>query len=151
MNNFLLVFVADKGLHDSFIFINPASAVSVPESKSLKTTTSPVQTASGKDSTNPLKAEVLLKSLDNTDLGSSNLNSKLAYANPFAFGKSKMTSLGTNTLVQEPTFKPDYLQAAKSKQERFYVIYKGPRAGIYTNWGEVLKIDPTANPSVANV
>ncbi|GJX29444.1 RNA-directed DNA polymerase, eukaryota, reverse transcriptase zinc-binding domain protein [Tanacetum coccineum] len=132
----------------------PTTVIDVPESKSLKTTTSPVQTASGKDSTNPLKAEVLLKSLDNTDLGSSNLNSKLAYANPFAFGKSKMTSLGTNTLVQEPAFKPDYLQAAKSKQERFYVIYKGPRAGIYTNWGEVHKIcqeDRSTNKKFNNI
>ncbi|GJW32765.1 Orf y [Tanacetum coccineum] len=132
----------------------PTTVIDVPESKSLKTTTSPVQTASGKDSTNPLKAEVLLKSLDNTDLGSSNLNSKLAYANPFAFGKSKMTSLGTNTLVQEPAFKPDYLQAAKSKQERFYVIYKGPRAGIYTNWGEVHKIcqeDRSTNKKFSNI
>ncbi|GJZ19979.1 hypothetical protein Tco_0556569 [Tanacetum coccineum] len=127
----------------------PTTVIDVPESKSLKTATSPVQTASGKDSTNPLKAEVLLKSLDNTDLGSSNLNSKLAYANPFAFGKSKMTSLGTNTLVQEPAFKPDYLQAAKSKQERFYVIYKGPRAEqaqmefhIHGEHGEKTKINP---------
>ncbi|GJY73522.1 RNA-directed DNA polymerase, eukaryota, reverse transcriptase zinc-binding domain protein [Tanacetum coccineum] len=132
----------------------PTTVIDVPESESLKTATSPVQTASGKDSTNPLKAEVLLKSLDNTDLGSSNLNSKLAYANPFAFGKSKMTSLGTNTLVQEPAFKPDYLQAAKSKQERFYVIYKGPRAGIYTNWGEVHKIcqeDRSTNKKFSNI
>ncbi|GJS42914.1 hypothetical protein Tco_0567957 [Tanacetum coccineum] len=132
----------------------PTTVIDVPERKSLKTTTSPVQTASGKDSTNPLKAEVLLKSLDNTDLGSSNLNSKLAYANPFAFGKSKMTSLGTNTLVQEPAFKPDYLQASKSKQERFYVIYKGPRAGNYTNWSEVHKIcqeDRSTNKKFSNI
>ncbi|GJR84654.1 putative reverse transcriptase domain-containing protein [Tanacetum coccineum] len=132
----------------------PTTVIDVPESESLKTATSPVQTAPGKDSTNPLKAEALLTSLDNIDLGSSNLNSKLAYANPFAFGKSKMTSLGTNTLVQEPTFKPDYLQAAKSKQERFYVIYKGPRAGIYTNWGEVHKIcqeDRSTNKKFSNI
>ncbi|GJW25171.1 hypothetical protein Tco_0038982 [Tanacetum coccineum] len=79
----------------------PTTVIDVPESESLKTTTSPVQTASGKDSTNPLKAEVLLKNLDNTGLGSLNLNSKLAYANPFTFGKSKITKLATNTLVQE--------------------------------------------------
>ncbi|GJW03773.1 RNA-directed DNA polymerase, eukaryota, reverse transcriptase zinc-binding domain protein [Tanacetum coccineum] len=75
----------------------PTTVIDVPESESLKTATSPVQTASGKDSTNPLKAE-------------------------------------------EQVFKPNYLQAAKSNQERFYVIYKGPRAGIYTNWGEVHRI-----------
>ncbi|GJY67944.1 Orf y [Tanacetum coccineum] len=132
----------------------PTTVIDVPESESLKTTTSPVQTASGKDSTNPLKAEVLLKSLDNTDLGSLNLNSKLAYANPFTFGKSKITRLATNTLVQEPVFKPDYLQAAKTNQERFYVIYKGPRAGIYTNWGEVHRIcqeDKSTNKKFSNL
>ncbi|GKE06161.1 Orf y [Tanacetum coccineum] len=131
----------------------PTTVIDVPESESLKTATSPVQTASGKDSTNPLKAEVLLKSLDNTGLGSLNLNSKLAYANPFTFGKSKITKLATNTLVQEPVFKPDYLQAAKSNQERFYVIYKGPRAGIYTNWGEVHRIcqeDKSTNKKFSN-
>ncbi|GKA96971.1 NB-ARC domains-containing protein [Tanacetum coccineum] len=36
----------------------PTTVIDVPESESLKTATSPVQTASGKDSTNPLKAEV---------------------------------------------------------------------------------------------
>ncbi|GJU37610.1 Orf y [Tanacetum coccineum] len=132
----------------------PTTVIDVPESESLKTATSPVQTASGKDSTNPLKAEVLLKNLDNTGLGSLNLNSKLAYANPFTFGKSKITKLATNTLVQEQVFKPNYLQAAKSNQERFYVIYKGPRAGIYTNWGEVHRIcqeDKSTNKKFSNL
>ncbi|GKC53676.1 hypothetical protein Tco_1076421 [Tanacetum coccineum] len=132
----------------------PTTVIDVPESESLKTATSPVQTASGKDSTNPLKAEVLLKNLDNTGLGSLNLNSKLAYANPFTFGKSKITKLATNTLVQEQVFKPNYLQAAKSNQERFYVIYKCPRAGIYTNWGEVHRIcqeDKSTNKKFSNL
>ncbi|GJS70183.1 hypothetical protein Tco_0703024 [Tanacetum coccineum] len=65
-----------------------------------------------------------------------------------------MKNLGTNTLVQEPAFKPDYLQAAKSKQERFYVIYKWPRAGIYTNWGKVHKIcqeDRSTNKKFSNI
>ncbi|GJX55637.1 Orf y [Tanacetum coccineum] len=89
----------------------PTTVIDVPESESLKTATSPVQTASGKDSTNPLKAE-------------------------------------------EQVFKPNYLQAAKSNQERFYVIYKGPRAGIYTNWGEVHRIcqeDKSTNKKFSNL
>ena len=39
------------------------TVTNVPESESSKTKAIPVQTAPGKESTNPLKAEVLLKSL----------------------------------------------------------------------------------------
>ncbi|GJZ48144.1 Orf y [Tanacetum coccineum] len=89
----------------------PTTVIDVPESESLKTATSPVQTASGKDSTNPLKAEVLLKSLDNTGLGSLNLNSKLAYANPFTFvmeqsqGSIQETSIHEKILYNRQTIK----------------------------------------------
>nr|GEY82695.1 hypothetical protein [Tanacetum cinerariifolium] len=77
----------------------------VPESESLKTEASPMQTAIGKDSTNPLKDEGLLKNL-----------------------------------LKEPVLKPDYLKAAKKEEIIYYVIYKGPHNGIYTNWGEVKDI-----------
>ncbi|GKC56321.1 Orf y [Tanacetum coccineum] len=125
------------------LFNNPTTAIEVPEEETLKTTTSPVQTATGKDLTNPLRANALLKSInkDNTSLSSSlSLNSKLVYPNPSTFGKSKMTNLATNPLMQEPVFKPDYLKAAKQEEERYYVVFKGPRAGIYTTWGETQKI-----------
>nr|GFA14124.1 TPA: orf y [Tanacetum cinerariifolium] len=56
----------------------------VSESKSLKTKAIPEQTAPGKESTNPLKAEVLLKSLtkDNTDPNSLSKTSKLVHSSP---------------------------------------------------------------------
>ncbi|GKB50581.1 putative ribosomal protein L9/RNase H1 [Tanacetum coccineum] len=125
------------------LFNNPTTAIEVPEEETLKTTTSPVQTATGKDLTNPLRADALLKSInkDNTGLSSSlSLNSKLVYPSPSTFGKSKITNLATNPLMQEPVFKPDYLKAAKQEEERYYVVFKGPRAGIYTTWGETQKI-----------
>ncbi|GJT18254.1 putative ribosomal protein L9/RNase H1 [Tanacetum coccineum] len=125
------------------LFNNPITVIDVPESESSKTATSPEQTASGKDSTNPLKADALLKSInkDNTGLSSSlNLNSKLVYPSPFTFGKSNMTNLAPNPFMQEPVLKPDYLKAAKQEEERFYVVFKGPRSGIYTTWGETQKI-----------
>ncbi|GJZ19981.1 hypothetical protein Tco_0556571 [Tanacetum coccineum] len=125
------------------LFNNPTTAIEVPEEETLKTTTSPVQTATGKDLTNPLRADALLKSInkDNTGLSSSlSLNSKLVYPSPSTFGKSKMTNLATNPLMQEPVFKPDYLKAAKKEEERYYVVFKGPRSGIYTTWGETQKI-----------
>ncbi|GKG05022.1 Orf y, partial [Tanacetum coccineum] len=84
----------------------------VPEEETLKTTTSPAQTATGKDLTNPLRADKGLQ---------------------YTSGSFK---------------------AAKSNQERFYVIYKGPRAGIYTNWGEVHKIcqeDKSTNKKFSNL
>ncbi|GJZ69199.1 interactor of constitutive active ROPs 4-like protein [Tanacetum coccineum] len=125
------------------LFNNPTTAIEVPEEETLKTTTSPVQTATGKDLTNPLRADALLKSInkDNTGLSSSlSLNSKLVYSSPSTFGKSKMINLATNPLMQEPVFKPDYLKAAKKEEERYYVVFKGPRSGIYTTWGETQKI-----------
>ncbi|GJQ98393.1 hypothetical protein Tco_0009532 [Tanacetum coccineum] len=90
---------------------------------------------------NPTKAIEVPINKDNTGLSSSlNLNSKLVYPSPSTFGKSKMTNLATNPLMQEPVFKPDYLKAAKQEEERYYVVFKGPRAGIYTTWGETQKI-----------
>ncbi|GJT10289.1 hypothetical protein Tco_0857331 [Tanacetum coccineum] len=85
----------------------------VPESESLKTKAIPKQTALGKEPTNPLKAEVLLKSLtkDNTDPSSLSKNSKLVHSSPSTAGSSKMTILSPNNLVQELI--PDYLKAVK--------------------------------------
>nr|GEW61704.1 hypothetical protein [Tanacetum cinerariifolium] len=115
----------------------------VPESESLKTEASPTQTTISKDLTNPLKAEVLLKNLlkVNTEPSSStNLNSKLVNSSPPTLGTGKLINLATNKNMQEPLLKPDYLKAAKKKETRYYVIYKGPHSGIYTNWGEVKDI-----------
>ncbi|GJY48816.1 hypothetical protein Tco_0438772 [Tanacetum coccineum] len=44
-----------------------------------------------------------------------------------------MTILSPNNLVQE--FSPDYLKAVKQEPIYYYVIYKGPHAGIHTEWG----------------
>nr|GEX27860.1 hypothetical protein [Tanacetum cinerariifolium] len=115
----------------------------VPESKSLKTEASPTQMAIGKDSTNPLKAKVLLKNLlkVNTEPSSStNLNSKLVNSSPPTLGKGKLINLATKKNMREPVLKLDYLKAAKKEETRYYVIYKGPHNGIYTNWGEVKDI-----------
>ncbi|GJY99402.1 zinc finger, CCHC-type containing protein [Tanacetum coccineum] len=86
----------------------------VPESESLKTKAIPKQTASGKEPTNPLKAEVLLKSLikDNTDPSSLSETSKLVHSSPSTAGSSKMTILSPNKLVQELI--PDYLNTKKA-------------------------------------
>lgn len=107
----------------------------VPESESLKTKAIPKQTALGKETTNPLKAEVLLKNLtkDNTDPNSLSKTSKLVNSSPHTTGSSKMTILSPNNLVQE--FTPDYLKAVKQKPKSYYVIYKGPHTGIHTEWG----------------
>ncbi|GKB25849.1 hypothetical protein Tco_0865250 [Tanacetum coccineum] len=107
----------------------------VPESESLKTKAIPKQTALGKEPTNPLKAEVLLKSLtkDNTDPSSLSKTSKLVHSSPSTAGSSKMTILSPNNLVQELI--PDYLKAVKQDPKYYYVIYKGPHAGVHTEWG----------------
>ncbi|KAL7582011.1 hypothetical protein Lser_V15G46495 [Lactuca serriola] len=45
-----------------------------------------------------------------------------------------MTTLSPiNKSVQE--FTPDYKKALNKEAERFYVIYKGPHAGVHTDWG----------------
>nr|GEY55796.1 hypothetical protein [Tanacetum cinerariifolium] len=106
----------------------------VPKSESLKTKAIPKQTALGKESSNPLKAEVLLKNLkDNTDPSSLSKTSKLVHSSPHTAGNSKMIILSPNNLVQELT--PDYLKAVKQEPKHYYVIYKGPYSGIHTDWG----------------
>ncbi|GJW03778.1 hypothetical protein Tco_1562634 [Tanacetum coccineum] len=128
------------------LFNNPTTAIEVPEEETLKTTTSPVQTATGKDLTNPLRADALLKSInkDNTGLSSSlSLNSKLVYPSPSTFGKSKMTNLATNPLMQEPVFKPDYLKAAKKEEERVFYCQKELRL-----FGEAKKATPLLRPKI---
>ncbi|GJS42917.1 hypothetical protein Tco_0567960 [Tanacetum coccineum] len=104
----------------------------VPKSESLKTKAIPKQMASGKEPTNPLKAKVLLKSLtkDNTDPSSLSKTSKLVYSSPPTAGSSKMTILSPNNPVQELI--QDYLKAVKQDPKYYYVIYKGPHAGIHT-------------------
>nr|GEV53735.1 hypothetical protein [Tanacetum cinerariifolium] len=106
----------------------------VSKSESLKTKAIPKQTALGKESSNPLKAEVLLKNLkDNTDPSSLSKTSKLVHSSPHTAGSSKMIILSPNNLVQELT--PDYLKAVKQEPRHYYVIYKGPHSGIHTDWG----------------
>nr|KAJ0189911.1 hypothetical protein LSAT_V11C800453960 [Lactuca sativa] len=49
-------------------------------------------------------------------------------------GISNMTTLSPiNKSVQE--FTPDYKKALNKEAEIFYVIYKGPHAGVHTDWG----------------
>ncbi|CAH1433726.1 unnamed protein product [Lactuca virosa] len=108
----------------------------VPESESLKTKAIPVQTVSGKETTNPLKADALLKSIikETATPLPEGKTSLLVNSNPCTEGISKMTILSpTNESVQE--LKPDYKKALNKEAERFYVIYKGPHAGIHTDWG----------------
>ena len=108
----------------------------VPESASLQTKASPQQTAAGKDSTNPLKAGALLKSImkETATPLPNGKTSLLVNSNPYTEGISKMTILSpTNKTVQE--LKPDYRKALDKEATRFYVIYKGPHAGIHTDWG----------------
>ncbi|KAL4558676.1 hypothetical protein LXL04_036877 [Taraxacum kok-saghyz] len=112
------------------------TVTNVPESEILKTKAIPVQTAPGKESTNPLKAEVLLKSLINetTTPLPNGKTSLLVKTDPCTEGISQMTILSpTKKTVQE--LKPDYRKALEKEAERFYVIYKGPHAGIHTDWG----------------
>ncbi|KAL4579674.1 hypothetical protein LXL04_015830 [Taraxacum kok-saghyz] len=112
------------------------TVTNVPESESSKTKAIPVQTAPGKESTNPLKAEVLLKSLikETTTPLPNGKTSLLVNSNPCTEGISKMTTLSpTNKTVQE--LKPDYRKALDKAAERYYVIYQGPHAGIHTDWG----------------
>nr|GFB76931.1 hypothetical protein [Tanacetum cinerariifolium] len=138
-----LLLIELKSIDEQLNVLNASTTViDEPEGfPSLKSTTSPVQTATGKDSTNPLKADVWLKNMLRVNTGlTSGENSKLVNSSPPTLGKGTMTNLSTNTLVQEPVFKPDYLNAAKLEAIRYYVIYKGPRAGVYTNWGEVSTI-----------
>lgn len=124
------------------------------------TTTIPAANGSGKESTNPLKADALPKSmqreLDNpktkmvntTALKGKKVSSPVANgsgkdgSNPFipvALGKSKgATSTTTNSLsVQE--LRPSYLTKAL-EPKKYYCVYLGPHAGIYTDWGIVSKI-----------
>ncbi|CAH1438108.1 unnamed protein product [Lactuca virosa] len=112
------------------------TVTNVPESESLKTKAIPVQTAPGKESTNPLKADALLKSIikETATPLPEGKTSLLVNPNPCTEGISKMTTLSpTNKSVQE--FTPDYKKALNKEAERFYVIYKGPHAGVHTDWG----------------
>ena len=112
------------------------TVTNVPESESSKTKAIPVQTAPGKESTNPLKADALLKSIikETATPLPDGKTSLLVDTNPCTEGISKMTTLSPiNKSVQE--FTPDYKKALNKEAERFYVIYKGPHAGVHTDWG----------------
>ena len=140
------------------------TATFVPESENSKTNASPSQTVDGKDSTNPLTADALLKSILMDKLGPDPLQGKtsklvndstiinessIPVANgsgkessnpliPVALGKSKMTILSpTNPSVQD--LSPDWLKAVKKEPGHYYVIYKGPHAGIHADWGTTKK------------
>ena len=119
------------------LFTTATTVTVVSEGENLKTKTSPVQTAPGKDTTKPLKADALLKNIlkENTlpdpMLGKT---SKLVNTSPLTEGISKMTTLSPNKLdVQELV--PDYRKALQKEPQCFYVIYKGPHVGIHTDWG----------------
>lgn len=100
------------------------------EGETLKSKAIPEQTAPGKEKSNPLIADALLKSM----------NSKLININDIpAKGNSKMTILNPSSSKNLDLI-PDYKKALNKDPERFYVIYKGPRSGVYTDWGIVEKI-----------
>ncbi|GKC17826.1 hypothetical protein Tco_1014608 [Tanacetum coccineum] len=124
-----------QAIEQKISLLETITVTDVPESKSLKTKAIPKQTTLGKEPTNPLKAEVLLKSLtkENTDPSSLSKTSKLVHSSPSTAGSSKMTILSPNNHVQELI--PDYLKAVKQDPIYYYVIYKGPHAGIDTEWG----------------
>ena len=110
----------------------------VQKDESLKTKAIPEQTATGKEPTNPLMADILPKNItkEKTTLLPPGKTSLLIHdeINPCTEGISKMTTLShANKFVQE--LRPDYLKALNKEPERFYVIYKGPHTGIHTDWG----------------
>ncbi|KAL7597296.1 hypothetical protein Lser_V15G29642 [Lactuca serriola] len=112
------------------------TVTNVPESESSKTKAIAVQTAPGKESTNPLKADALLKSIikETATPLPNGKTSLLVDPNPCTEGISKMKTLSpTNKSVQE--FTPDYKKALNKEAERFDVIYKGPHAGVHTDQG----------------
>lgn len=122
-------------------FDNLTTVTKVPEDESLKTMASPEQTADRKDSTKLSIADVLLKSITKDNTGPDPMmgkTSKLVNFSPSTIGNSKMTLLSSNNMIQELI--PDYKKALKKEPERFYVIYKGPRSGVYTDWGITEKI-----------
>ncbi|GJS95008.1 hypothetical protein Tco_0801976 [Tanacetum coccineum] len=88
----------------------------VPESESLKTKAIPKQTASGKETTNPLKAEVLLKNLkDNTDPSSLSETSKLVHSSPPTAGPHD--GIHTEWGVTEAFCKTDKVTCKKFKSK----------------------------------
>ncbi|KVH91340.1 Zinc finger, RING/FYVE/PHD-type [Cynara cardunculus var. scolymus] len=88
-------------LLESFETVN-----NIPVDESLKSKAIHEQTAHGKETTNPLTADALLKSIikDNTNpdpmMGKT---SRLVNIDPSAEGLSRMTTLSTNKSVQEQT------------------------------------------------
>lgn len=132
-------------------FNKTITVTDVPEEETLETEAIPEQTATGKGSSNPLKAVALPKSKTKVNcepipLGKSQSSPEQTAPGkdstnpliPVALGKSKKTFGSTSSSF--PELRPSYLTAAQEpakNSERFYVIYNGPHAGIYTNWGIV--------------
>nr|GFC07457.1 hypothetical protein [Tanacetum cinerariifolium] len=85
-----LLLIELKSIDEQLNVLNASTTV-IDESEgfpSLKSTTSPVQTAIGKDSTNPLKADVWLKNMLRVNNGlTSRENSKLVNSSPPTLGK----------------------------------------------------------------
>ncbi|KVI00967.1 hypothetical protein Ccrd_020779, partial [Cynara cardunculus var. scolymus] len=116
------------------------TVTNIPVDESLKTKAIPEQTAYGKESTNSLKANALLKSINKDNTSPDHMlgkTSRLVNSNPSAEGLSKMTTLSSNKM-QEQKLAPSYLRALKdNSQTRYYVNYRGPHKGVYTDWGVV--------------
>lgn len=132
---------ATEVLEHESVQTQTTTVTSVPEHESVQTKAIPKQTALGKETTNPLTAEVLLKNLlkEKTTPLPQGTNSLLVNPNPPTEGLSKMTILSS---VHKPEknldLRPDYKKALKKPADKYYVIYSGPHAGIHTDWAIVV-------------
>lgn len=86
--------------------------INEPQDQESKSLASPGANGTGKDLTNPLS--------------------------PVALGKSKMTVL--NPPPKSTDLVPDYLKAANTNTETFYVVYTGSNKGIYTDWATAQQV-----------
>nr|GEU40147.1 retrotransposon protein, putative, Ty3-gypsy subclass [Tanacetum cinerariifolium] len=89
-----------KSIDEQLNVLNASTVIDEPEGfPSLKSTTSPVQTTTGKDSINPLKADVWLKNMLRVNTGlTSGENSKLVNFSPPTLGKESDAETSTSTI-----------------------------------------------------
>lgn len=131
---------ATEVLEHESVQTQTTTVTSVPEHESVQTKAIPKQTALGKETTNPLTAEVLLKNLlkEKTTPLPQGTNSLLVNPNPPTEGLSKMTILSSvHKSEKNLDLRPDYKKALKKPADKYYVIYSGPHAGIHTDWAIV--------------
>ncbi|ALD49091.1 ORF6 [Atractylodes mild mottle virus] len=107
-----------------------------PCSSGSKLSSSPVQTASGKDSTNPLKGVAFPKSQENQVQSSRLISEKREILD-----KCQSSRLITKMSDQELSLKPNGSKDESLKGimvpntvKHYYCVFNGPLAGIYEEW-----------------